>query len=374
MTMYCPVSKPVCVGGQKYYDSYFIENEKDDSLIKIGKEISIKFFEAENRLTLQFKPTGTLSDFIRDASFVVDIYQHKEIKIGEAKFPLGNLDTIDIDQCANSLTYYKDVKKMLDILGVTEELQCIGLTEQDETNLKNFVLAVLYHREIGFPQTADADTVIHGPFKIANLSIWIWAKRQKSGKYIIENYFAPHSIAIFASDDTKYEHPNPVSHFIMMNKNAFTNSSNIDYQRIEDDLLATKLTSLLIHPAMRLLLEMLKAYDEQSEKSVELLRLAEKTCTWIEKSNVGNISYTMALNRMQIAKRQRKLNVSEMLELARIIESDTTADIQCGAYLLLDDKESAQMCFGKLPAEQQKEFLSYPICHFGRLEETHNGK
>ena len=154
----------------------------------------------------------------------------------------------------------------------------------------------------------------------------------------------------------------------MMDKTAFTNSSNIDYQCIENDLLATKLTPLLINPATLLLLEMLKAYDEQPDKLTKLLHLAEKTCTWIEKSDVEDGSYTMVLNRMQIAKRQRKLNVSEMLELAQIIESESTADIRCGAYLLLDDGESAQKCFNEMPTEQQKEFLKFPICRFGNLE------
>ena len=79
-------------------------------------------------------------------------------------------------------------------------------------------------------------------------------------------------------------------------------------------------------------------------------------------------SYTMTMNRMQIAKRQRKLNASEMLELAQIIESESTADIRCGAYLLLDDGESAQKCFNEMSTEQQKEFLKFPICRFGNLE------
>lgn len=117
---------------------------------------------------------------------MVDVYQNKGISIGEITLPLGNVGAIDIDQYVNSLAYYKDVKKMLDVLGVTEELQCTGITKQDETNLKNFVYSVLYHREIGFPQTKESDIVIQGPFKIANLSIWIWAERQKSGKYIVK--------------------------------------------------------------------------------------------------------------------------------------------------------------------------------------------
>ena len=368
MMMSRRVFQLVCVAGHKHYDSYSVLHRNGDTLIKIGNGISVRLFEAEKRITLHFKPAGTLSDFIRDASFMVDVFQNNEIEIGTAKFPLNEPDKINIDQYVRSLAYYKDVKKMLDILGVTEELLCIGLTEQDETNLRNFVLAVLYHREIGFPQTKETDTVIHGPFKIANLSICIWARRQESGKYIIENYFTPHTVAAFAPDDTKCEHPNPTSHFLMMDKTAFTNSSNIDYQCIENDLFATKLTPLLINPATLLLLEMLKAYDEQPDKLTELLHLAEKTCTWIEKSDVEYDSYTMVLNRMQIAKRLRKLNTAEMLKLAQIIESDATVDIRCGAYLLLDDNESAQKCFREMPTVQQKEFLKFPICHFGNLE------
>lgn len=368
------VPQPIYAAGRKHYDYYLIQSKEGKNTVQIGAGISIEIFAAENRLTLQFKPAGTLSDFIRDATFMVDVYQNKGISIGEITLPLGNVGAIDIDQYVNSLAYYKDVKKMLDVLGVTEELQCTGITKQDETNLKNFVYSVLYHREIGFPQTKESDIVIQGPFKIANLSIWIWAERQKSGKYIVENYFAPHPVAAFASSDTKCEHPNPVSHFIMMDKKAFTDSSNIDYQAIDNNLFATKLTPLLIEPATFLLLEMLKAYDEQSEKSEDLLRLAEKTCTWIEQSDAEDNPYTTVLNKMQIVKRQRKLNVSEQLELGRLIEADATADIQCGAYLLLDDIESAQKCFDRLTAEQQKNFLSYPICHFGTLKKTHGGQ
>lgn len=374
MMMSRTVFQSVCVAGHKHYDSYSVLNQNGDTLIKIGNGITFKLFEAEKRFTLHFKPAGTLSDFIRDATFMVDVFQHKEIEIGTAKFPLNKPDKINIDQYTNSLAYYKDVKKMLDILGVNEELQCTGLTQQDETNLRNFVLAILYHREIGFPQMKGTDTIFYGPFKISNLSIWIWAKRQESGKYIIENYFVPHQAAAFAPDDTKYEHPNPVSHFIMMDKTAFLNSSNIDYQCIESDLLATKLVPPLIDQATLLLLEMLKAYDEQSEKSKELLHLAEKTCAWIEESDVEDSSYITVLNKIQIVKRQRKLTVSEILKLGQIIEADIAAYIRCGAYLLLDDNDSAQKCFNEMPTEQQKEFLKYPICRFGNLEVANNNQ
>lgn len=367
MRMSQPILKSVCVAEQKYYDSYSILNEKGDTLIKLGAGISVKFVEPENRFDVYFKPKGTLSDFIRDASFMVAVFRHKEVKVGNTRFSLNSLGATNADRYERSLEYYRDVKKMLDLLGVTEELQCTNLTPQDETNLRNFVLAVLYHREMNFPEARGAGNVIRGPVKIANLSIWIWAERQESGNYLIKNYFVPHPVAVFAKDDAKCEHPNPVSHFIIMDKTAFINSSNIDYECIEKDLLATKLTPLLIQPATLLLLEMLKAYDEHPRKAEELLRLAEKTCTWIEQWDKKHDPYTAVLNRAQIVKRQRKLTVPEMLELGQIAESDAPSEVRCGAYLLLEENDSAQKCFDMLPVERQKEFLSYPICHFGKL-------
>ncbi len=373
MTMSRLVQGTVCVAGQEYYDTYSVVNENGGTAIKIGTGISVKCVEPESKISLHFEPAGTLSELIRDETFMINVYQHGELEIGKVKFPLKGIDNISINQYMNNLTYCKDVKKMLDMLGVTEELKCTSLTKRDETNLRNFVLSVLYHREIEFSELKEADIVIYGPFKIANLSIWIWAARQKSGNYIIENYFLPHPVAAFVADDVQHERPIPTSHFLMMDKATFT-ASNIDYQIIEDDLLSTKLTPLLIDPATRLLLEMLKAYDDHPPRAAELLRLIEKTYAWIERSDSEKGPHTMILNRLQIAKRQRKLNVSEMLELGELIKSEVSADIRCGAYLLLEDNKSAQKCFNEMSAKRKKEFLTFPICHFGKLEEKSNGQ
>lgn len=48
--------------------------------------------------------------------------------------------------------------------------------------------------------------------------------------------------------------------------------------------------------------------------------------------------------------------------------------IRCGAYLLLDDNESAQKCFDEMPTAQQKEFLKFPICRFGNLKMTNDAQ
>ncbi len=356
---------PVSIKGIEYYDHYSVTYKNGTSNIWVGKGISVKLSPPDKKSMVNFRPNGTLSDFIKDATFMVELIKQKEIDFGDVKIPLHDLTEIDTEKYSNSLAYYKDVKKMLDVLGVTEELDCEQLTKNDEVNLRNFVLAVLYNKNIRFPNINDP--IIHGPIKIANLSIWIWGIRQESGDYKIENFFEPHSIAAFQMDDNKHEHPLPVSHYVLLDKSAFTHASNINYQAIEDDLLSTKLASGLISSITSLLLEMLRGYDEMEYKRPELLTLAEKTCTWISASEAGADMEIVALNRLQIIKRQRDFSISEIMELGKIIESSQSPNILCGAYLLLDNNESAQRYFEQLEPQNQEEFLTYPICHFGKL-------
>lgn len=76
---------------------------------------------------------------------------------------------------------------MLELLGVTEELQIDAITPKDSANIKNLVSAVLYNRKIGFQNIKENN--IYGPMKIANLVIWIWAKQSGEGLYTVENFF-----------------------------------------------------------------------------------------------------------------------------------------------------------------------------------------
>ena len=84
----------------------------------------------------------------------------------------------------------------------------------------------------------------------------------------------------------------------------------------------------------------------------------------------------LLLNKLQITKRRRTLSVSEIVDLAKLTESNYPPAIRCGAYLLMDADKEAQKCFDEFPPIAQEEFLKYPICHFGKLamkEDKPNG-
>ena len=360
-----PVHGKVLVRDTEYFPSYAVLYEKGEPILRVGKGISISLVQQNRKVTVDFKPTGTLSEFIQDASCFIDMMESREISLNGAWLPFTGMCGVDLCKYRYNLRYYKEVKKMLDLLGVTEELQCEGLTYKDEINIRNVVNAILYNRRIGFPDTKDS--VIHGPIKIANLSIWIWATRQEDGYYKLENFFDPHSIAIFESDDTAQSNPIPASHYLLLNREAFVHTSNMDYEVVKSDLCSMKYHPLLIECTTLLMLNILRGYDEQKEKDVRLLDLAVAVCSWLSLDKKTVEYPILRLNQLQIEKRRRSLTTQEVIELGKLTGIEYPANIRCGAYLLMDDSAEAQKCLDELPPETQQEFITFPICHFGKL-------
>ena len=259
----------------------------------------------------------------------------------------------------------KDVKKMLDYLGVTEELLLNDLSENDEKNLRNFTGAVLYNRKIGFPNMEQDQ--FYGAFKIANLVIWIWAKRQSDGMYSIDSFFKLHQIALFTEDDVDLKKPIQASQFVLFDKKGLVHISNMDYEMVYSDITQTPLSAEYCTKVNFLVLDMIGAYDEQAKHDEKLLDLAEKICEWLRSIESMIDPEILLLNKIQITKRRRTLSMSEIVDLAKLTESKYPPATRCGAYLLMDADEEAQECFDELSPIAQEEFIKYPICHFGKL-------
>lgn len=362
-----PIDGKVCVKDIEHYSEYYIFYDNGKSTIRIGKGISLNLAEPGQKGTIRFKPTGSLSDFITDAEFFLDLMIQREISLNGANISFKDIDIPSkrIDQYKASLEYYKNVKKAFEILGVTEELQCDKLTPDDERNIKNFVNAVLYNREIGFPNATE--NTIYGLFRISNLSILIWATKQQSGYYSLDNFFARHPIVCFREDDAAKQNPLPASHFFLLDSSAFIHTSNMDYQRIYEDITSVDALPYYLESVTFLLLDMLKGYDHQDRKDPALLDLIDRLLVWMGSYESGETPEILTLNKLQVVRRKRALNTAETLELGKLIEDKYSSAIRCGAYLLLGETDKAQKCFDELDENSKDQFLKFPICTFGKL-------
>ena len=354
----------VMVGDRIFYQSYRVIRSLEGEKILLGKSIVFKLFPDKNKGTLTYKLKGTLSDFIRDTECLIAVLENKEISINGARFPFDGMENAEIERYRRNLSYYQDVKKMLDLLGVKKELECEGLTEQDENNLRNFTNAVVYGKNIGF--TNCADTMLYGRFKIANLVLLIWADRNGDNGYRVQSYFNDHRIALFENGDTKMEHPYPITHYVLLKKNDFVEAANIDYQRIKEDRKQNDKSPLVTEQITLFMLEMLSAYDELEEKNADLLSTAEAYCDWLIE-NSGQPNDMMLLNRLQIIKRKRDFEQTEISQLQELRKESKELSVRCAANLLLGKQEVAQDCFDEMNEQEKDRFISFPICHFGNL-------
>lgn len=357
------INGSVKVNDIEYYSSYTVVYEKGQATFQISKGLSfVPPYEGKNS-KLQIRPAGTLSEFIKDTSFIVDVIDHKELSINGAKLPFDDLPAKEIKQIKSNFEYYKNVKKTLDFLGVREELNCDNLSEQDQRNIRNLVGAVLYGKKMTLSHT-DAP-VTYCLIKIANLSVLIWAEKQSDEKYVIKNFFEKHSVCAFDVKDVNHEKPMQSSQYLLLNKRAFECASNIDCEIIFEDLISTEPSQYLMSQSVLFLLEILKGYDKNPK--IEFLNLATKILDWIEENNIDIGKDIILLNRMQILKRQRNLSFDELSSLEELKKDNKSLDIRCGAYLLLDDNINAQKCFDEMGIEMKKMFIDYPICFFGKL-------
>ena len=360
-----PVYGKVSVREREYYSSYDIFYEKGKPSIHIGKCVTLVLPPpgVRERASLSIKATGTLSEYALALSLFVDVAESEEISLNGNQLPFQRSEEFDIAPFKSRLAYCNDVLAMLTLLGVSEELQIDALSEKDSINIKNFVNALLYNRPIGF-QNADSDT-IQGAIKIANLDIWIWASKRTDGYYKLESFFSPHPVVFFSSEDIDHTNPIPASHYLLLTKEAFCHTSNMDCELIAEDINSMTGDPQLSAWVTLFLLDVLRGYDLQSEKDTRLLILADRICEWLSRFENDTDAQVLTINRLQITKRRRNLNSSELGELSKLIANDVSPEVKCGAYLLLGDTDGAQVCFNLLTPQQQDDFLTYPICYFG---------
>ena len=357
------IHKPVSIGNKKYYDSYNVIHSDGKASFKIGKNISF----VENEKTEKSVRTiisisgkhGTLKEYLKDLHFFFDLHHNKKFSIANTEISLNNEKKGDIDKLKSIIRFYEDVQKMLDILGVTEDLNLELVDENDENNILNFVDEVIYKTGIFFN---NIDTNFHyGSFAIANLSISIWANKLENGSYRLHSFNDAPNLLVY--NEQKEDNTISVSKFLLYKKENFNYTSNINYDLIYNDLKSMEFSDFVVEQVVLLVLEMLKGYDMQKDKESKLLELAANTCNLISEKNSEYDQNILLLNKLQIAKRQRKLTIQEKRELMRITECDNINN-QCGAFILLDEFDEAKKCFDKMDSDQQKTFHEYPICSF----------
>lgn len=352
---------PISVDSKVYFKSYTVIRSKISTVIRFGKGIQMSFSTTQSLPTkFNFTLSGTLSERIKDAEFMIAALSAHHYEINGGKIAFSEANCANLPTLQKKLSFLLDVKKTLDAVHVTADLDCSSLSVTDNTNLSILRAALIDKEPIKMCSSQSLLRTCH----IANLELLLWVvpTEENSEYYNIYDFnYVPLIYREFDKNDKEY----PSTHFVMLNKDAMLKYCNIDYNALLDAVQHVPFSKDYSHSLNALLLEMLKAYDESKNSRIELLSTATTLALWIKDSDPYTEHPIAILNYLQSVKRSRTLTSTEQAEILSLIEAaQDNESIYVGAYLLLDNPVAAKIHFDKLPEESQKFFESCPIYHF----------
>jgi len=357
---------PILINNTEYYSNYRLSYTTEGTKIILGNSVSFLYTKNSKKAIFNIKIQGMLSQRIKDTEFVLSLLKNKHYTIGGEKphnFYFGEaLDGFPfekaIEDMSNYLDYLSELKKVLTILKVNEELDFLDITDKDEKNIDILISSILYNESQNLTVNEQLEGFsFRNNIKICNIKLALLFIKNKDGKYTISNFFKDKYAATFRITGTQREIK--ASIFLSLKKDDFLTVSNIDYDIIYNSFINLESDDDLFNMTIQFVLIMIDVYDETNRTI--LLDTSLKILEWVFANSKSETQKICLLDKLQIIKRIRKLDDSEISELLNLISTSTDNKLLTGAYLLLNNIDMATFYFKKMPESEQIDFNKYPI-------------
>lgn len=352
------VTRSVFVGNKKYYSGFVFTKNADGTQEKsIGRSCVIKTNPETGDEKITFTPSGKLTERIRDFEFIIAAIEAGGFDIEAGGHYSITEQDVDVqkEKYHNALVYLKKAKQALDRLGVKGDLDIDAMQDKDRKDIALIIMSVVDGKDVEF----NDNKYSCGIFSVANLKILVSiVKDAATGRMRIYNFFdSPMEWYVVNKDGIRIDAPC----FILVNRDDIASCCNITTENIMLELDKWKDFTPFSGYMTTFLLEILQAFDSNPEKRW-LLELADTIEDAIEERDESVTPEVDRLNKLQIAKRQRSLNVGEQMELMHIIQnSSENLEFQIGAHILLGQIDIAKELITRLSKEQKEAFENYPI-------------
>lgn len=351
------MDKPVKVADKVFYDSYQISHIDDCLIINIGNSVELTF-NLNGKSKFNYKKTETLlHKLLNEYEFLFAVIKHKYIEIEETKIEVDVKRRSVIDTIKGEYEYWKKVKKVLDLLHCTFEIDTSKFRKADFSNIDLLYDSLIKKEEFEHNGALDPVVIVD----ILNYSVMLWADRQANGNYILSDFFdLSKAKEITCVVDGQKQQTSIFS--LLFNRFDSTKILNADYSIListYEDLF--KENPKIIDRCNNDMLMLLKQYDNAPNKIPHFLDVAEMMSDWVSR-NSSQDSIINAINKYQIIRRKRQFDDREKDILCTLLLSVNIEDDQKAAiHILLGDKLLAQKYIDNLPEDQKDIFKSFPI-------------
>lgn len=373
------INASITIGDKLFYTDYQIIKSAKETMAYIGQSFKMRFVENKCFSKINYKNSRKIRVLAKDLDFMLNALDKGYFKINDLKIPLNfnemDSSNFDIEKERKHLIFAKNVVRVLDILGCSEDINIDDLNDESWRNLNLLIKAFLEKKTVkGLRE--NLPHIIS--FNIGKLRFALYMEPcEEKGSYKIYDFFKT-DIPVIYKDRNNAEKMIPISQYIILTENDFLSLNNIDFEVLLPSFKKTEQPYETLARENEFLLELLKACDKaEGTRKEKILKTCKDLSNWIFEYSKNELDYRVKiLNKFQTIKRWRDFNEEEIKILYKIVENKDTPedeDYIVGAYLLLGQQQAAEIHFKRLSKEEQKRFKEYPIYHFWKKEKKENG-
>lgn len=358
----------ITIDDRLFYTNYRVIKSAKETIACYGESFKMKFVENSHSCKINYKNSDKIRVLAKDLDFMLTYLDKGYFKVNDIEIPFdyNGMDSsnFDIEKEREHLSFAKDVVRVLNMLGCSEDIDINDMDDEDWRNLNRLLTAFLEKKPVkGLKEDLPPVTCL----KIGKLKFAVYLKQcEEKGTYEMYDFFKT-DISVAFEDRNNAGKMLPISQYSILHENEFLTLSNINFEVLLPSFQKAEHHYETFSRANWFLLELLNAYDKaEGTRKEKILKACKGFSDWIFASNDESLPYDVKLlNKLQIEKRERALTIDEVKELFRVIETPgAREDVLVGAYLLLDQQPAAELHFEKLDTQLQEEFKKYPIFHF----------
>lgn len=367
----------ITIDDRLFYTNYRVIKSAKETTACYGESFKMKFVENSHSCKINYKNSDKIRVLAKDLDFMLTYLDKGYFKVNDIEIPFdyNRMDSsnFDIEKERKHLSFAKNIVKVLNMLGCSEDIDINDMDDEDWRNLNRLITAFLEKKPVkGLKEDLPTVTCL----KIGKLKFAVYLKQcEDKGTYEMFDFFKT-DLSVAFKDENNNGKMLPISQYSILHENDFLTLSNLDFDVLLPSFQKAEHHYETFNRANWFLLELLNAFDKaEGTRKEKILKVCKDFSDWISEAPEAELDYQIkTLNKLQTIKRWRDFNIDEICALYAMVENkDTREDCVVGAYLLLGQQQAAEIHFAKLSEEEQNNFKEYPIYHFWETEEKNNG-
>lgn len=364
----------ITIGDKLFYTKYNIVKAENEVTWCFGESFTMKFYGEGKPCKINYKNSDKIRVMAKDLDFMLEYLANGYFMINNIKIPFDysgmKSSNFNVEEEKEHLNFAKNVVKVLDMLGCSEDIDINDMNDEDWRNLSRLITAFLDKKPVkGLKE--DLPSVIC--LKVGKLRFAVYLKKcEEKGTYQIYDFFKTYIPVVF-EDKNNIGEMLTISQFGILREKDLLTISNIDFDVLLPSFQEVEHNYETYNRANWFLIELLNAFDKaRGSRKDQILKTSIDFSNWISEAPDEEFDYQVKLlNKLQTVKRWRDFNNDEITILYNLVENpDTREDCIVGAYLLLGLQQAAEIHFAKLTEEEQKNFKEFPIYHFWKIENS----